>query len=81
MKVNRPSGGFFLWGTIDGIDDMFAFVRHSIVNHGIAIVPGSPFMADGVSGKNTCRLSLSKVTAAVAREGCLRLADAIKSYR
>lgn len=81
MEINCPSGGFFLWGTIAGIDDMFSFVRHAIVSHGVSIVPGSPFIADGVSGKNTCRLSLSKITHEAAKEGCRRLAEAINAYR
>jgi 2-aminoadipate transaminase len=81
MHVNRPAGGFFLWGSIDGIDDMMDFVRYAIINEGIAVIPGESFVIADAPAKNVCRLSLSKVTPQLAREGCARLARAIRNYR
>lgn len=81
VHVSRPKGGFFIWGTADGIHDMMDFAKYAIEHNGVAVIPGSSFIADGVSGKNTCRFSFSKVTPEAAKEGCKRLAEAIKVYR
>lgn len=80
LRVNRPSGGFFLWGSIDGVSDMDDFARRAIINHGISFIPGESFVVSDSLAKNLFRMSLSKVTPALAKEGCARLCAAIRSY-
>ena len=79
--MNRPSGGFFLWGSIDGVCDMDDFARRAIISHGVSFIPGESFVVSDRPAKNLFRMSLSKVTLGLAKEGCARLAAAIRSCR
>jgi 2-aminoadipate transaminase len=67
----RAEGGFFSWLTIPGCDATALAV--SAAEHGVAIVPGSLFYADGSGGENI-RLSFSMVDESLIEEGVERLA-------
>ena len=81
LEYNRPKGGFFIWGKLDGISDMMDFARYAVCNEKIGVVPGSVFFAPGAEDPTTMRLSFAKVDAKKAAEGAERLAKAIKGYR
>jgi 2-aminoadipate transaminase len=72
----RAEGGFFSWLTIPGCDATALAV--SAVEHGVAIVPGSLFYADGSGGENV-RLSFSMVDESLIEEGIERLAALVPS--
>jgi 2-aminoadipate transaminase len=67
----RAEGGFFSWLTIPGCDAGALAV--SAAEHGVAVVPGSLFYADGSGGENV-RLSFSQVDESLIDEGVERLA-------
>jgi 2-aminoadipate transaminase len=70
-RWTRAEGGFFSWLTIPGCDATALAV--SAAEHGVAIVPGSLFYADGSGGENV-RLSFSMVDESLIEEGVERLA-------
>jgi 2-aminoadipate transaminase len=72
----RAEGGFFSWLTIPGCDTEALAV--SAAEHGVAIVPGSLFYADGSGGENV-RLSFSMVDESLIEEGVERLAALVPS--
>ncbi|MDR3254568.1 MAG: PLP-dependent aminotransferase family protein [Synergistaceae bacterium] len=78
---NRPLGGFFIWGRLEGIKDMSDFSRYAVVNEKIGVIPGSVFFVPGAEDPSSVRFSFAKVDKAKAEEGSARLARAIKSYR
>jgi 2-aminoadipate transaminase len=78
---NRPLGGFFIWGRLEGITDMTDFARYAVVNEKIGVIPGSVFFVPGTEDPASIRFSFAKVDKAKAEEGAARLARAIKSYR
>jgi len=67
----RAEGGFFSWLTIPGCDT--AALAVNAAEHGVAIVPGSLFYADGSGGENV-RLSFSQVDESLIDDGIERLA-------
>jgi DNA-binding transcriptional MocR family regulator len=81
LSYNRPSGGFFIWGKIDGIADMMDFTRYAVVQEKIGVIPGSVFFVAGTEDFSSVRFSFAKVDDIKAEEGTKRLARAIKSYR
>ncbi|MDR1134240.1 MAG: PLP-dependent aminotransferase family protein [Synergistaceae bacterium] len=81
FRHNRPGGGFFIWGNLDGVSDMTAFAHYAVVNEKIGVIPGSVFFAPGAADNTSIRLSFAKIDEARAEEGCLRLARAVKNYR
>ena len=76
MHWTRAEGGFFSWLTIPGCDATALAV--SAAEHGVAIVPGSLFYADGSGGENI-RLSFSMVDESLIEEGVERLAALVPS--
>ena len=68
----RPQGGFFSWLTIPGCDT--TALAASAAEHGVGIVPGALFYADGRGGDNV-RLSFSMVDESLIDEGIERLAS------
>jgi 2-aminoadipate transaminase len=70
----RAEGGFFSWLTIPGCDT--AALAVNAAEHGVAIVPGSLFYADGSGGENA-RLSFSMVDESLIDEGVERLASLV----
>jgi 2-aminoadipate transaminase len=72
----RAEGGFFSWLTIPGCDT--AALAVNAAEHGVAIVPGSLFYADGSGGENA-RLSFSMVDESLIEEGVERLAALVPS--
>lgn len=68
----KPTGGFFVWLTLDrGIDT--ATLLPSAIEAGVAYVPGSSFFHDG-TGHNHLRISFSAVASDRIDEGIRRLA-------
>jgi 2-aminoadipate transaminase len=80
FSYNRPGGGFFRGGNVEGIADMADFARYAVVNEKIGIIPGSVFFAPGAADNSSIRLSFAKIDEAQAEEGCIRLARAVKNY-
>jgi 2-aminoadipate transaminase len=75
-RWTRPSGGFFSWLTLPGIDA--AEVARRAVVRGVAVLPGTPFLADG-GGRENLRLSFSRVADDLIDEGIERLAAVVAS--
>jgi 2-aminoadipate transaminase len=74
-RWTRPRGGFFSWLTLpDGADA--AELARRAVEHGVGIVPGSPFFPDARGGDNV-RLSFSLVAEEQIDEGIERLASLV----
>jgi 2-aminoadipate transaminase len=80
LVCNRPAGGFFIWGRLEGIDDMNDFARYAVVNEKIGIVPGSVFFIPGFEDRSSVRFSFAKADGAMCDEGAARLGRAVKSY-
>ncbi|MDR1580831.1 MAG: PLP-dependent aminotransferase family protein [Synergistaceae bacterium] len=78
---NRPGGGFFVWGNVDGIADMTDFARYAVASEKVGVIPGSVFFAPGAADQTSIRLSFAKNDEAQSEEGCIRLARAVKNYR
>jgi 2-aminoadipate transaminase len=78
VRWTSPEGGFFSWLTLREGGDAVDLARRA-VEHGVGIVPGSPFYPDGRGGKNV-RLSFSMVDEAVIDEGIERLAALVVAY-
>ena len=68
----RPAGGFFTWVTLPVDADELA-VR-AVEQHGVAVVPGTPFYPDGRGGTNL-RVSYSLVPEELIDVGIERLAS------
>ena len=68
----RPHGGFFTWLTLPGCDT--TALAATAADHGVGIVPGSMFYADGRGAENV-RLSFSMVDESLIDEGVDRLAS------
>jgi 2-aminoadipate transaminase len=70
-RWTRPRGGFFVWVTLDAdVDTAALMARAQAV--GLAYVPGRPFFPDE-GGRNTIRLSFSRVDDELIEEGVRRL--------
>ena len=76
VRWTEPAGGFFSWVTLPDHHDAAELAR-AAVEEGVAIVPGSPFFADG-QGANNVRLSYSRVADETIGEGISRLAALIR---
>ncbi|MDN5787394.1 PLP-dependent aminotransferase family protein [Pseudorhodobacter sp.] len=72
VEWTRPEGGMFVWVTLPKGLDGAELLARSLQTQRVAFVPGSAFFADG-SGRNTLRLSFSRVDEAVIAEGIKRL--------
>ncbi len=76
-RWTSPRGGFFSWLTLpDGVDA--GDLARRAVEHGLGIVPGTPFYPDGRGGDNV-RLSFSLVDEAQIDDGIERLASFVAS--
>ncbi|MDR1966840.1 MAG: PLP-dependent aminotransferase family protein [Synergistaceae bacterium] len=80
LSHNRPAGGFFIWGRLEGIGDVMDFARFAVAREKIGIIPGSVFFAPGEEDLSSIRFSFAKVDATSAEEGSARLAKAISAY-
>lgn len=69
-EVSAPEGAFFVWARVPGGADDIAFVRSALLDHGVALAPGSGF---GPRGTGFVRLGLVQdedtLRRAVARLG------------
>ncbi|MFD6495772.1 PLP-dependent aminotransferase family protein [Streptomyces sp. NPDC060188] len=72
----RPEGGMFLWATLPEPYDTTALLR-SVVEHGVAYVPGAPFYA-GTPEASTMRLCFVTQTPDEIVEGLRRLASGLR---
>lgn len=73
-----PDGGYFLWVELpEGVDS--TKLVSAAAEHGVAVVDGDDFVADGRSG--AIRLSFAPVTPAQIDEAIPRLAAALASLR
>jgi 2-aminoadipate transaminase len=71
-RWTTPRGGFFTWLALPGTDARDLARR--AVEHGVGIVPGTLFFADGRGGDNV-RLSFSMVDESQIDDGIARLAE------
>ncbi|MGC8786502.1 MAG: PLP-dependent aminotransferase family protein [Anaerolineae bacterium] len=77
VRWTRPQGGLFLWVILpEGMDSME--LLKAALEEKVAFVPGSAFYPDGVSGRNTLRLTFSTATPEMIEEGIKRLGKAIE---
>ncbi|MGP4017631.1 aminotransferase-like domain-containing protein [Saccharopolyspora sp. 5N708] len=73
-----PTGGFFCWVGIPGVDtEVLAQLARE---NQVAFVPGAPFFAERVEN-HFARLSFSRATEAEIDEGIARIAKSIQSLR
>ncbi|MBD0317984.1 MAG: PLP-dependent aminotransferase family protein [Thermoleophilia bacterium] len=70
----RPTGGFFSWLTLPGVDSVELAARAA--DAGVAVVPGVPFYPDG-RGRDALRLSFSRAHEDEIDEGIARLAELV----
>ncbi len=77
VRWTRPEGGFLTWLTLpSGIDT--SVLAEQALEVGVAFVPGAPFAVDG-SGRDSLRLSFSRVTDEETADGIARLGALIGS--
>jgi len=76
LARTAPEGGLFSWVTLPEGTDAAALLERSLVEVGVAFVPGAAFHPDG-SGADTLRLSYSLPTTERIEEGIWRLAKVI----
>ena len=77
VRWTRPEGGFLTWLTLPhGIDT--TVLAEQALEVGVAFVPGAPFAVDG-EGRNSLRLSFSRVSDEEIDEGVVRLGTLIAS--
>jgi 2-aminoadipate transaminase len=72
VSWTRPRGGFFTWLTLPPGADGSALAERAMREHGVAFVPGEPFVPDG-SGRANVRLSFSRIEDDQSAEGARRL--------
>lgn len=77
VEWTRPEGGMFVWITLPKGMDGAALLAKSLQSQKVAFVPGSAFFADG-SGRNTIRLSFSRVDEVTIAEGIKRLGSVLQ---
>jgi aspartate aminotransferase len=74
MLIAEPRGAFYVLADVSrATDSTAAFARSLVVDHGVAVAPGSTF---GSGGERAVRLSLASAEA-VIEEGIARLAGAV----
>lgn len=77
VAYNRPTGGFFIWVTIEKDIDTTELLAEAAKHAKVGFIPGAPFYADG-RRCNSLRLSFSSVTEEEIEEGIERLANFFK---
>ncbi len=78
VEWTKPEGGMFVWITLPRGMDGAELLAKSLQSQKVAFVPGSAFYADG-SGRNTIRLSFSRVDEATIAEGIKRLGALLRA--
>jgi len=73
-RWTTPSGGLFVWATLDGGIDTTDLLARS---EGVAFVPGRAAYVDGRSGSSSMRLNFAGSTEQEIREGLRRIARAL----
>lgn len=73
----HPTGGMFVWVTLD-MDVSTQALLERAIEHRVAFVPGAPFCVDG-SGTHAMRLNFSNVPAPKIDEGIQRLSRLIRA--
>jgi aspartate/methionine/tyrosine aminotransferase len=77
LLVSEPHGAFYVFADVSrATDDTAAFARALVVDHGVAVAPGSTF---GPGGSGLVRLSLASA-AEVIEEGVARLGAAVREW-
>ena len=76
LKVEEPSGGFFIWLSPGGALESMELFNRALKN-GVAFVPGSAFYNDEKKGANTMRLTFCTSTEEKINEGIRRLAEVL----
>lgn len=79
-RWNRPSGGLFLWVTLDGNVDTTA-VLSAAAEHKVAFVPGEPFWVAQPKPTNTFRLNFSNAPEERILEGMTRLGKLLRAAK
>lgn len=74
-----PSGGMFLWLTLDGDVDTEQLLNALIAEEKIAYVPGAAFYPDG-RGKNQLRINFSANPIDMLQDGLYRLCQFFKKH-
>lgn len=81
LRLSVPKGGFFLWGTCEGIADMFEFAQYAAREKRVGFIPGRFFFPLEGEGADSIRFAFAKAAPEQSREGAARFADALESYR
>lgn len=81
LRFSVPKGGFFLWGTCSGIEDMPAFARYAALEKKVGVIPGQFFYPEEGKGKDTIRFAFAKVNPQDSIEGVRRLREALEGFR
>ncbi|XP_015112718.1 kynurenine/alpha-aminoadipate aminotransferase, mitochondrial [Diachasma alloeum] len=61
-EFDVPSGGFFLWIKVKGIEDTWKMVMQNGVKNGVLLAPGAAFMADPSESCSAIRASYAKAS-------------------
>ena len=77
VHFNRPSGGMFLWATVDGVDTSELFKRSA--EQKVVFVPGVSFYPER-DVHDGMRLNFSNASESKIREGVARLGAAIRTF-
>ncbi len=73
----RPEGGLFIWAKLDEKIEMTEYVKR-LLEHKVAVVPGSAFMIDDTAPCNYIRLNFSTPSDENIIKGVKLMAEAIK---
>ncbi|MBR1763662.1 MAG: PLP-dependent aminotransferase family protein [Eubacterium sp.] len=76
----RPEGGLFIWAKLDEKIEMTEYVKR-LLEHKVAVVPGSAFMIDDTAPCNYIRLNFSTPSDENIIKGVKLMAEAIKELR
>jgi 2-aminoadipate transaminase len=79
-RWNRPSGGLFLWVTLDGNIDTTEVLK-AASEHKVAFVPGAPFWVGQPTPTNTFRLNFSNASEERILEGMARLGKLLRAAK
>jgi len=81
LRLTVPKGGFFLWGTCEGIRDMSGFARYAALQKKVGFIPGRFFFPIEGEGEDSIRFAFAKATPEQSQVGAARFADALRNYR
>lgn len=73
ITYHPVQGGLFMWCTLPEGADMPAFCRRAVVEHKVAVVPGSAFLADPDTPCSSFRVNYSTPTDEAMTRGIQRL--------